>query len=203
MANKKRKLSDKEILNGIRDKNQINKMLSHLYQENYAYLETCILRKYGNEEDAADIIQETFLVFIDLVVHDKFREQASIKSMLYKIANNLWVSEIRKRSSMNKRNEIYESEKEIIQKDMNQQLVQFENKKFILEIFESLGSSCKELLIKFYYLEMSMKDILQMENYANEQVVRNKKYKCLQGLINKINDNPNLRQMLKSALENG
>ncbi|WP_194973937.1 RNA polymerase sigma factor [Aquiflexum lacus] len=203
MAKEKQKLTDKEILNGIRDKNQINEVLKYLYSNCYAYLETCILRKYGDQDDAADIIQETFLVFIDLVINEKFREQASIKSMLYSIANNLWVSELRKRSSMNKRNEAYESEKDIVQMDMVKRLEQFENKKFVMDIFESLGSSCKDLLIKFYYLEMSMKDILLSENYANEQVLRNKKYKCLQGMIKKIENNPMLYQSLKTALKNG
>lgn len=203
MAKDNQRFTEKEILRGIQDKNQIDRILKFLYNDYYPYLESAVLKKHGNHEDAADIIQETFLVFIDLVINNKFREQASIKSMLYSIANNLWISEIRKRSSMNKRNEMYANQKEEIDLGIMKQLELFENKKFILAIFESLGSACKNLLYKFYYLEMSMKDILQDENYTNEQVVRNKKYKCLQQMIKKINEDPNLRQTLKLALKNG
>jgi RNA polymerase sigma factor (sigma-70 family) len=200
---RKNKLSDKEILNSIRDKNQINEAIRHLYEDCYAYLETCILRKYGNKDDAADIIQETFLVFVDIVNTGKFREEASIKSMLYSIANNLWISELRKRNSSNKRNESFQAEYEMIEMDMLKNIEHFENKKTVMSVFESLGATCKDLLVKFYYLEMSMKEMLQSNDYANEQVLRNKKYKCLQSMIKKINSDPSLYQNLKNALRNG
>ena len=48
-----------------------------------------------------------------------------------------------------------------------------------------------------------MKEILQKVNYDNEQVLRNKKYKCLKGLINMVNSSPEIKENLKTALQNG
>ena len=45
-----------------------------------------------------------------------------------------------------------------------------------------------------------MKEILAALHYENEQVVRNKKYKCLKKLETMINENPALHQQLKNLL---
>ena len=52
----------------------------------------------------------------------------------------------------------------------------------------------------FYYEDLSMKDILDRLEYENEQVVRNKKYKCLKQLEKMISDNPALKHTLKNLL---
>ena len=48
-----------------------------------------------------------------------------------------------------------------------------------------------------------MKEILEKVSYGNEQVLRNKKYKCLKGLINMVNSSPAIMENLKTALQNG
>jgi hypothetical protein len=45
-----------------------------------------------------------------------------------------------------------------------------------------------------------MKEILEATDYENEQVVRNKKYKCLKQLEQMISGNPTLKQNMKSLL---
>lgn len=45
-----------------------------------------------------------------------------------------------------------------------------------------------------------MKEILETMHYENEQVVRNKKYKCLKQLEEMVNANPALKQTLKNLL---
>ena len=45
-----------------------------------------------------------------------------------------------------------------------------------------------------------MKEILEATDYENEQVVRNKKYKCLKQLEHMINEKPFLKQTLKNLL---
>ena len=53
-----------------------------------------------------------------------------------------------------------------------------------------MGESCRKILSLFYYENLSMKEIVSQMHYENEQVVRNKKYKCLQQLTDKIKQNP-------------
>jgi hypothetical protein len=45
-----------------------------------------------------------------------------------------------------------------------------------------------------------MKEILDTTDYESEQVVRNKKYKCLKQLEQMVNENPALKQTLKNLL---
>ena len=45
-----------------------------------------------------------------------------------------------------------------------------------------------------------MKEILEQTDYESEQVVRNKKYKCLKQLEQMVNANPALRETLKNLI---
>jgi predicted DNA-binding protein YlxM (UPF0122 family) len=54
-----------------------------------------------------------------------------------------------------------------------------EARKQLVAVFEKLGTSCKKILTLFYYENLSIKEILEQTTYENEQVVRNKKHKCL------------------------
>jgi len=48
----------------------------------------------------------------------------------------------------------------------------------------------------FYYENLSMKEILNYLPYENEQVVRNKKYKCLQQLTEIMKNHPSIAGQL-------
>ena len=62
-------------------------------------------------------------------------------------------------------------------------------KKQLNQLLQSLGESCRKMLELFYYENLSMKEISLHFKYENEQVVRNKKYKCLQQLTEKMKQN--------------
>ena len=72
-----------------------------------------------------------------------------------------------------------------------------------MTLFEKLGEKCNQILTYFYYNNYSMKEILERMDYGNEQVLRNKKYKCLKTLINLVNSSPAIKENLKTALQNG
>ena len=46
-----------------------------------------------------------------------------------------------------------------------------------------------------------MKEIVKNMNYENEQVLRNKKYKCMKNLEQLLSGNPALVKKLKTALQ--
>lgn len=198
---KLKEYSTEEIISAIRSKKEINGAIQYLYSTHYRYLERYVRQNNGDEDDAADIIQECFLVFIKLIEENKFRQEASIKSYLYAITKNLWITELRKRKSMTMRGEIYTQEKEAIETDISSTLIKNESHELIMGIFKELGEKCKSILYKFYYEDLSMKEIMMLEDFSNEQVLRNKKYKCLKGLIEKIQSDPNKLTTVKKALQ--
>ena len=69
-----------------------------------------------------------------------------------------------------------------------------------MKVLETLGDHCKKILVLYYYENQSMKEILAALHYENEQVVRNKKYKCLKKLEELIKNKPGLYQQLKNLL---
>lgn len=198
---KSKEYSEQEIISAIKSKEAVNSALRYLYDSYYRYLERYVLQNSGNEDDAADMIQEAFLIFIRLIEENKFRQESSIKSYLYSIIKNLWITELRKRKSMALRNEIYEIDKKEDTPDISNAIMKNESHKIIMDVFAEIGQKCRNILYRFYYEELSMKEIMVLEDFSNEQVLRNKKHKCLKGLIEKIQSDPIKYANIKNALQ--
>ncbi len=66
-----------------------------------------------------------------------------------------------------------------------------------MNVFEMLGTSCKKILTLFYYENLSMKEIVEQTDYDNEQVIRNKKHKCLKALTTLVKRNTSIIETLK------
>lgn len=195
-----RNLNDQEILDQIKSKSNPNQAISQLYSQHYGMLEHLILTNSGQAEDAADIIQEAMLVVVKMIRNEKFRGESSLKSFLYSICKNLWINELRKRKSNQYRNEHYENEKSQIDLSVVEEIQQMENLRFVMNLFETLGEKCKQVLTLFYFEELSMRDICEKLAFSSEQVLRNKKYKCLQSLIQQVQSSTSLSEKLLKAL---
>ena len=70
------------------------------------------------------------------------------------------------------------------------------------QMLNDLGNSCRKVLELFYFEDLPMKDIVSHLHYENEQVVRNKKYKCLQQLTEKMKQNPLAEKLIKELIRN-
>lgn len=195
--------SDTELIMRLRLPGGMNEALKFMYKEYYSLLESYIVNNNGNKEDAADLIQETMVSFIEIIQQDKFRGDASVKSFLYSIIRNLWMSELRRRNSTDKRNRIFEKAKDETELTVVNQLIRNEHLAAIQKLLNKLGEKCRQLLLFVYYENLSMSDIaLHMPEYQNEQVLRNKKYKCMKQLEQMMNDDVELNKQLKNALRN-
>ena len=75
-----------------------------------------------------------------------------------------------------------------------------ESMSLLMKTIDQLGETCKKILLAFYFESMPMKEILLTLDYENEQVVRNKKYKCLKQLEQWVKDHPQIAQNLQSIL---
>jgi DNA-directed RNA polymerase specialized sigma subunit len=76
-----------------------------------------------------------------------------------------------------------------------------EARKEIMAVITKLGEQCKQILLLFYYENLSMKEILNHTKFESEQVVRNKKYKCLKQLELLLKEDPSLFEKLKNDLK--
>jgi RNA polymerase sigma factor (sigma-70 family) len=188
--NKKTRFSDSELVEAIGDKKMLEAAISQLYQEHAEITRSFIMGKGGTEQDADDIFQETIVSFIDSVQKGKFRQESGIRTFLISISKHLWYNEIRKRQRAGKREKVFETDRDEEADGISHIIQDRELKQQMNKLLTELGDSCRKILELFYYENLPMKEIVSHLHYENEQVVRNKKYKCLQQLTDKMKQNP-------------
>jgi RNA polymerase sigma factor (sigma-70 family) len=189
-------LADEAILAGIRS-NDLNGVIFQIYKQYAELVSFNVVTMGGSLQDGEDIFQETVVAFIELVRKGKFRGESSIKTFLVAVARNLWFNELRKKKSGDQRAKVFETNREHIENDVMEDINQREIKEQFLVLMTHLGASCKKILTMFYYENLSFEEITVKMGYENEQVARNKKYKCMKELSDLIRDSPVLKARLK------
>ena len=184
--NKKIGFSDSELVKAIREKEMLESAILQLYRDHAEITRSFIKGKGGTEQDADDIFQETVVSFIDSVQKSKFRQESGIRTFLISISKNLWYNEIRRRQRAGNRERLFEADRDQEDSGVQEIIQDRELKKQLNQLLQDLGDSCRKILELFYYENLSMKEIVLHLHYENEQVVRNKKYKCLQQLTDKM-----------------
>ena len=182
-------MSDEAIVTGILS-GRVDEVVPPLYFQYAEAVTAYIISHGGSRQDGDDVFQETVVAFIDLVRSGKFRSEARVKTLLVGIARNVWLNELRKRKSLDRRGELFEENRGKDEEDGMGHLYQRELQEQFLALLGRLGDSCRQILTLFYYENKSVKEILAETDYENEQVVRNKKYKCMKTLSDLIKDNP-------------
>jgi RNA polymerase sigma factor (sigma-70 family) len=190
------KYTDAELIAAVRDEQDLNKAILFIYQQYAASTSSFIIHYGGSEQDADDVFQDTVVSFIDLVKKGKFRMEASIKTFLVSVARNIWFNELKKRDRAGHREKVYETSRDQNEEDISFQISDLEKRRQLRDLVHQLGEPCKKILMLYYYEDLSMKEIVEHLPYENEQVVRNKKYKCLQSLTGLIKDNPDIARQI-------
>ena len=192
--------TDSELLEALRSGRGMNPVLKFLYRQNFEVLKVYIVQNSGSEQDAEDIFQEVLVSFIELVRLEKFRGDSSVKTFLYALTRNTWLNELKRKGRADVREMKFEKAKDTIDEDAAQKIAGRESRKQVMDVVEKLGEQCKKILLAYYYEDRSMKEIVDIAGYDSEQVVRNKKYKCLKQLQQMLTADPNMAKTLKKAL---
>ena len=192
--------SDTELLESLRSASRVDESVRKIYREYFDLLSWFVINNSGNRQDAEDMFQEVVVNFIEAVQKDKFRGESSVKTFLYALNRHAWLNELKRRGRAMKREIKFDKEHDKEQMDVSHYIADQEAKGMVMRVVEQLGDACKKILVMFYYENLSMKDILEKTEYKTEQVVRNKKYKCLKQLEQMLNENPLLKETFKKAL---
>jgi RNA polymerase sigma factor (sigma-70 family) len=196
----KKDFTDQSLIHSLRSEEHPNEAIRYLYRSQFRLTAAYIRQNSGTEEDAEDIFQELVLVFIEILKKDKFRSESSVSTFLYALTRNIWLNELSRRGKSKRRDEIFEKGKEVSDLDVSHLIADRETKMQLMRVVDKLGETCKKILLAFYFENLAMKEILKTLNYENEQVVRNKKYKCLKQLEQMMVAEPDLVKNLKSSL---
>jgi RNA polymerase sigma factor (sigma-70 family) len=195
------KYTDAELIAAISAGKDLNAAIRYLYRQHSEAVSSFIIHYGGSEQDADDIFQETVVAFIDIVRKGKYRMEASVRTFLASIARNCWFNELKKRDRSDHRDRQFERDRDQDEADVSHHIAELERKRQLRQLVEQLGDACKKVLLLFYYENLSMKEIVNHLPYENEQVVRNKKYKCLQQLTGLIKANPALARQMQETLK--
>jgi RNA polymerase sigma factor (sigma-70 family) len=192
---------DNELIALIQDKDHLNVAIRSIYNQFAEPVNAFIMSKGGGLHDAEDIFQETVIAFIGIVNKGKYRKEATIKTFLISIAKNIWYNALTKKTRSTAREQLYDQGMEKESQDISHEIAAREVKKELSGLMDQLGESCKKILIMFYYENLSTREMLEKLPYENEQVVRNKKYKCLQQLSEIIKSRPGIVAQMNEFLK--
>jgi RNA polymerase sigma factor (sigma-70 family) len=198
--NKRSEFSDSALIEAICTSDLLETAIKQLYEDHGSIARSFIMGKGGTEQDADDIFQETVVSFIDAVRKGKFRQESGIRTFLISISKNLWYNEIRRRQRAGNREKLYVADFETSDVVIDDVIGNRELKLQLSQMLNELGKSCKKILELYYYENLSMKEIVSQMHYENEQVVRNKKYKCLQQLTDKMKQNPEAAKQVSELI---
>ena len=192
--------SDTELVANLRSGSRIEESIKAIYRNYFDSLSWYVMNNNGTRQDAEDIFQEVVVSFIDLVQKDRFRGESTVKTFLFSLNRHCWLNELKRRGRALAREEKYEKGQERTETDVSHQIIEKEDRSQVLVAVGKLGETCQKILLLFYYENRSIAEILETLHYENEQVVRNKKSKCLKQLSAIINENPLLRRTLKNIM---
>jgi RNA polymerase sigma factor (sigma-70 family) len=195
-----RNFPDPELVASLRSGERMDEMIRSIYRNYFESLAWYVMNNSGSRQDAEDVFQEVVVTFIDLVQKDKFRGESTVKTFLFSLNRHIWLNELKKRGRTLAREEKYQKGQEQTDLDTSHYIAERENKTAIITLVRKLGEGCQQILLLFYYENWPMKKILETTDYENEQVLRNKKYKCLKQLEKMLDSNPNLKNTLKNLL---
>lgn len=191
---------DAELVANLRSGSRMNDMIRAIYRQYFDSLSWYVLNNSGNQQDAEDMFQDAVVSFIDLVQKGKFRDESTVKTFLYSLNRHQWLNELKRRGRAQLREEKFETEQDKTEIDVTEAITSREATNQLVSLVAKLGETCKKILLLFYYENRSIREILDTLHYENEQVVRNKKYKCLKQLEQMMNDDPATKQTMKSLL---
>jgi RNA polymerase sigma factor (sigma-70 family) len=164
-----------------RFKNNDEQVLKYMYVTNYAKIENYVISNSGTIDEAKDIYQEAFIVVWRNVQLNKvsFDTADSVNGYLFKVAQYKWIDELRRKG----KKKIQTLTGTEVIADIGPATSKEENA-YLEKVkihFATVGTPCKEVLKRFYFLKQSMAEIASNFSWT-EATAKNNKYRCLQKL---------------------
>ncbi|MBL7726298.1 MAG: sigma-70 family RNA polymerase sigma factor [Dinghuibacter sp.] len=190
-------INQQELLAALGNAN-IDAPVKMLYEHFFEGIVSQITFQGGTRDDGADIFQEAVLILINKVRNKQFRGDSSLKTFLSGIARNLWLSEMRSQGRREQREKAYMNQAGT--HEMPGRAGYDNDFDMLNKLIGQLGDTCRKILTGFYYEEKSIKEMLHQFNYENEQVLRNRKSKCMKHLKETLKNNIHLLNNIKTHL---
>jgi len=178
---KKESFSDSEIISVLTSrKKHEDAVLRFLYAEVKPSITKFILNNKGDYDDVEDIIQDAIIVFYEKVKNNTLQLEKTVSGYIYTVGKYMWYNKLRK----NKKHVRLENNdfSKIGLDEFDTELFHTNETSFVKELFNKIGQACQTVLHQSVFEKIAMDQIAQLNGYKNEQIARNKKYRCLKEL---------------------
>jgi RNA polymerase sigma factor (sigma-70 family) len=152
--------------------------LERIYSAYWPTIAQFVRLNKGSEQEAEDLYQEGILAFYEQVRKGSFQMNCSIKTYLYSICRNKWLSQLRAQKHVTD----IEEYREILAQEETDNSLPLPNESEIRQAIEGLGEPCRTILLDFYYHHMSLEQVAEQLHYANANVAKQQKFRCVERL---------------------
>lgn len=187
--------NDHQLVAAIQDGE--NSSLEDLYHDMKPKILHYVTTNRGSIADAKDVLQDSMIVLHRNVRSGKFRGDSSLGTYLYSICKWRWLGELRKRGKETELNE--EIATELVE---SSELPGAETYRTIENLFRQIDEGCRRVLTASFYDNKQMTEIAAEQGWKNEQIARNKKFRCLKKLKELIEVTPVLKAQLMDIWQN-
>ncbi len=161
------------------------KQILQIYEICFPNVKRFIIKNNGDHMDAQDVFQNALMQLTARYQKKPFEIKSSFEAYLFVVCKNLWRRELNK--SKNKVTidgtiELRTEEREIALSSLEQ-----EQWDFFQEKLELISDNCKKILKRFFK-KIAYKDIALELNYNDENVVRQRVFKCKKKLTEIIKE---------------
>jgi len=167
-------------------------VLQRIYKETLPEVSKYIKRNSGTFDDAKDVFQEGIIVVFKKVKKGELELTTSFHNYLFSVCRNIWLKKLTKKGR--KTVDIDETFDLGFEENYDELFLQSKKWALFHEKFKQLAEECRKVL-QMLFDGVSGRDIASKMGYT-EDYAKRKKYKCKQGLANKIKNDPTYQQLI-------
>jgi RNA polymerase sigma factor (sigma-70 family) len=185
---------DNRFIIGLRNNDSAS--ISEIYERFSGKINKMVSDNNGDENDAADIFQESLLYIYNRAQLKEFVLTCPFEAYLYMVGKNKWLNELQKRKNkrvtfieedgFNKNTPLDDGVAQMLTKETKHELIE----KAVVDI----GAGCATLL-KYSWQGLAMEEVGQKLNMTYAYV-RKKKSECMGKLIELIKKEPNYKLLI-------
>jgi len=142
------------------------------------------------QDEAEELFIEAILELREMVISGKTTKILNLKSYIFGICYNLWLTEIKKAKKKHEAQDHVERYFYDYLRDdalLNEELVY---KKTLLEIsnkaLKKLGDNCQDIIKQYYLDNLSMSEIAEKFDFSSPDVAKTTKSRCFKKLMNEV-----------------
>lgn len=185
-----KRISDTRIIEGIKSQNE--DILGWLYDNYFQTVKNHILKNSGNEEDVADIFQDTIIILYKQITEDTLTLTSDLKGYFFGIARNLWNAQLRK----NNKTSTMEPDFDIAEEQFSEEHEDPLFERIMSRAFLKLKLDCR-MILTLYADGRSFQEIAVSMNFKSEDYARRKKYLCKESLLELVKADPEYQEYLR------